>query len=674
MTKEASTSDVLTILLNTLKLIRLSSSKEKNDWEVAISQIREVKKKLSHNFGDEMHAALEKKVQYIVQEGFLDPLFPHILSIAELRKEINYVDLIKDTHEKQNKHEEKVSEKRSLTAYDIEVTIQCRDDGKNLSKNFQCRSWSLLKEMPYFSKAIKGQDLSDVDIKVHCDVNVFDWLIRWIESQQYRSLETPGLEPTNVVPIMVSASFLEMEKLVQLCLNYCHVNIHEVLATTQSFGCVSDELFQRLADMFTTEEILKIERQSIQSRLFSHLALNLATGTKKSNHAIYISANTLFRCTSCSLILTRECCLYVPCTFGKFTALQSGKIVYRHSRDPNWSLDNHLRQLKNELRSWSSIYWYLWGESHYAMCSQCDTAFTFAQYNKCRFHPDSPVYQKHRNIYLPSGRYPCCGTMAYRFHLLPENTGCRSREHKISPRFLEDEVMAKVVDFFLKHKQSILQQFSKMSPYQKNLCSVQIDDINQWGSLERPETRFLVPLPNIPWLLEDLSSQDSRSEGSTSKQTSRQTSAPGSVNSRGTSINSDKGTSRTVSEDVLEEDIRSEEDDDPSPPLIRSVRIPMFKRKNLNPKPLPSYKNTDLRWNPLFTTRANQDNLREFEDNLMFQMACEYHKGFTKKDVFQNGTAKIPGRGQRTTKSDRRAQSAMVTAFAAIESRSKSGK
>jgi len=112
MTKEASTSDVLTILLNTLKLIRLSSSKEKNDWEVAISQIREVKKKLSHNFGDEMHAALEKKVQYIVQEGFLDPLFPHILSIAELRKEINYVDLIKDTHEKQNKHEEKVSEKR----------------------------------------------------------------------------------------------------------------------------------------------------------------------------------------------------------------------------------------------------------------------------------------------------------------------------------------------------------------------------------------------------------------------------------------------------------------------------------------------------------------------------------------------------------------------------------
>ncbi|KAK2707266.1 hypothetical protein QYM36_015077, partial [Artemia franciscana] len=83
---------------------------------------------------------------------------------------------------------------------------------------------------------------------------------------------------------------------------------------------------------------------------------------------------------------------------------------------------------------------------------------------------------------------------------------------------------------------------------------------------------------------------------------------------------------QVVSEDVLEEDIRSEEDDDPSPPLIRSVRIPMFKRKNLNPKPLPSYKNTDLRWNSLLTTRANQDNLREFEDNLLFQMACEYHK------------------------------------------------
>lgn len=85
-----------------------------------------------------------------------------------------------------------------------------------------------------------GQVLSDVDITVHCDVNIFEWLTKWMNSTS-----PPVLDPTNVVPVLLSAAFLETEKLVEECLHYCHAHTTQILDAKQSFSCLNDQLIEK---------------------------------------------------------------------------------------------------------------------------------------------------------------------------------------------------------------------------------------------------------------------------------------------------------------------------------------------------------------------------------------------------------------------------------------------
>ena len=56
-------------------------------------------------------------------------------------------------------------------------------------------------------------------------------------------------EPATVVPILLSAAFLEMDVLVEDCLNYCHSFMNQILDTKQSFSCLSDSLIERYVDI-----------------------------------------------------------------------------------------------------------------------------------------------------------------------------------------------------------------------------------------------------------------------------------------------------------------------------------------------------------------------------------------------------------------------------------------
>lgn len=97
--------------------------------------------------------------------------------------------------------------------------------------------------MGYFANLANSQNLEDMDISVHCDIQVFDWLMRWIkyEEQPTTIKDTENNSPTNTkggsgggnggprppskpvltygnaIPIMVSANFLQV--------NYLHHSI-----------------------------------------------------------------------------------------------------------------------------------------------------------------------------------------------------------------------------------------------------------------------------------------------------------------------------------------------------------------------------------------------------------------------------------------------------------------
>lgn len=62
--------------------------------------------------------------------------------------------------------------------------------------------------MGYFADVTAGQRLEDMDISVHCDLQIFEWLMRWVKKDTLSEELWPFLDSSNVIPILVSAGFL----------------------------------------------------------------------------------------------------------------------------------------------------------------------------------------------------------------------------------------------------------------------------------------------------------------------------------------------------------------------------------------------------------------------------------------------------------------------------------
>lgn len=75
-----------------------------------------------------------------------------------------------------------------------------------------CQQKLLVAKMGYFADVTAGQRLEDMDISVHCDLQIFEWLMRWVKRETVSQEMWPILDSTNVVPILVSASFLQVSK------------------------------------------------------------------------------------------------------------------------------------------------------------------------------------------------------------------------------------------------------------------------------------------------------------------------------------------------------------------------------------------------------------------------------------------------------------------------------
>lgn len=97
-----------------------------------------------------------------------------------------------------------------LQYYRSEVVIHVCDEVKGVSRDFTCPQKLLVAKMGYFADVTAGQRLEDMDISVHCDLQIFEWLIRWVKRESTSQETWCSLDSTNVVPILVSASFLQV--------------------------------------------------------------------------------------------------------------------------------------------------------------------------------------------------------------------------------------------------------------------------------------------------------------------------------------------------------------------------------------------------------------------------------------------------------------------------------
>ena len=79
---------------------------------------------------------------------------------------------------------------------------------RGTKKDFTCPQGVLMEKMAYFKEITDGQHLDDVDISVHCDIKIFDWLMCWVKYDNI--VDKPSLDSSSVVSILVSASFLKV--------------------------------------------------------------------------------------------------------------------------------------------------------------------------------------------------------------------------------------------------------------------------------------------------------------------------------------------------------------------------------------------------------------------------------------------------------------------------------
>ena len=59
------------------------------------------------------------------------------------------------------------------------------DENRKIDKAFKCEKHLLIKYMKYFEKYITdGTKCNDIDISVHCDIKIFEWLIRYLHQKE----------------------------------------------------------------------------------------------------------------------------------------------------------------------------------------------------------------------------------------------------------------------------------------------------------------------------------------------------------------------------------------------------------------------------------------------------------------------------------------------------------
>ena len=69
--------------------------------------------------------------------------------------------------------------------------------------------------MKYFENYLSDQkSIDEIDISVHCDINIFEWLMNYVHSRN------PVLDVKLAVSILISSDFLQMKDLVWTTTEY----------------------------------------------------------------------------------------------------------------------------------------------------------------------------------------------------------------------------------------------------------------------------------------------------------------------------------------------------------------------------------------------------------------------------------------------------------------------
>ncbi|XP_077352275.1 SANT and BTB domain regulator of class switch recombination isoform X1 [Festucalex cinctus] len=346
---------------------------------------------------------------------------------------------------------------------DPNMVIHVCDETKNLKQDFTCPRDLLVKEMRYFAEylSVDSQRWEEVDISVHCDVQIFDWLMNYVRRNS--SKDKPRLEPSNVISILISSEFLKMDALVEECVQYCHKHMSAIVATPCNMNCINSNLVSRIAELFNHNEAddIRDKKDKFKSKLFQK-KIELLFDPNHKNRDSPRNASTLYRCGLCLKMQTEHTQRKISCVACKINIDPRGEIVYTHSRQKNWDANEYVSSLYEEVKSWVLVYWRIWGTINCLTCSRCQQEFVCAELTRCRYHPESVTYpspgvDKNWN---GTGVYPCCKQTVLRFDPTGMPKGCRMRDHIVNVPNEEDcdeaaSAQTRVLNDLLLHRDAV---------------------------------------------------------------------------------------------------------------------------------------------------------------------------------------------------------------------------
>lgn len=123
-----------------------------------------------------------------------------------------------------------------------DIIVHVIDQSRGISRDFSCSKEKVMTKMRYFQSYFNGSHMiEDLDISVHCDVYVFEWLVRFLMAPT-----EPKLVLKSVISILISAEFLGIDDLVEKCLVYVTKHLEEVIRLPIDMSCLNQSILDRL--------------------------------------------------------------------------------------------------------------------------------------------------------------------------------------------------------------------------------------------------------------------------------------------------------------------------------------------------------------------------------------------------------------------------------------------
>jgi hypothetical protein len=399
------------------------------------------------------------------------------------------IPIQKQSSEGQRPPPEKDNKEPEEASTGNQIVIHVCDENRKINKDFKCNKDVLLSQMKYFEKfkqngSTASSSLEDLDISVHCDIQIFEWLMKYLTNPQVQSRT---LETGSVISILISAEYLQMPRLVDECVTFMKNHLLDVLKLPIDLNCITSPILRDLAAVTNVEELdeLKDRKDKLISRLYM----------KKLELMLSDESNTLFRCVYCNKLYTRAQKAWMICSRAKIFIDFHGTVIAEHVADRSWDANKFIHYLRQQGNlSWREIYWKIWGHLVTLHCGVCDRNFVGAEIQHCRYHSQKAKFGGGSK----SGVYPCCNAPAIRFDTGLKNYGCCATNHQLSPAWVSPENVQTLNDITSRFH-IIAEIFISDHNYEeecKNL-EAQMNKSGRFGDQANKATADAIPLSKI---------------------------------------------------------------------------------------------------------------------------------------------------------------------------------